>query len=253
MPRFALFLVLGMALLAGAAWAGNSKATALASQAERFFKAQKFQDAAETLLKAYELDPVPLYLHNIGRAYEQLGELELALDYFGKYVNLPPAKTDAAVVKAVLERYPSLAPDAKSEPARKPAAPRPTLEPEQTPGPTEPALESNPPAAPPISRTTLVVISGSIAVAGLGTALGCALGARGDKAAFRDAVTLSDKQKYEASTRTMAAITDVSLLLGVAAAVTTVILFPFPSAPSSPSVSVTPLSGGAMAQMGVSF
>jgi hypothetical protein len=92
-------------------------------------------------------------------------------------------------------------------------------------------------------------------VAALGTSLGFAIGASRAKAGFRQATTLEDKQRLEGETRTLAAVTDVTLLVGLAAATTAVILFPWGGTEPEKrvTVSLVPVEGGAVAGVGGRF
>ena len=71
MTRFALALGLCLATLAAAA---NPKATALAKEADKLYKDNKYREAAQKLEEAYAVDPAPLYLYIIARAYDQAGD-----------------------------------------------------------------------------------------------------------------------------------------------------------------------------------
>lgn len=96
--------------------------------------------------------------------------------------------------------------------------------------------------------------TGGVAIVGLGMALGFGIGANGNREAFRKADTLALKQQHESATRTTAAVADVSLIIGVAAAVATVILYPKGEEPEkSVTVVIAPVAGGGMAGLGVRF
>src|SRR3990167_2971225 len=96
MRRLALLAVMSLATVALCA---NSKASALAKEAYRFYKDNKYKEAAETLRQAYDADPTPLYLYNIARAYDQAGELEQSQEYYRKYVALSSDETQPDLVK----------------------------------------------------------------------------------------------------------------------------------------------------------
>ena len=96
--------------------------------------------------------------------------------------------------------------------------------------------------------------TGGAAIVGLGLALGFGIGSNANREAFRTANTLVLKQQTEVATRTTAAVADVSLIIGVAAAVATVILYPKgDEAEKSVTVVLAPISGGAVAGFGGSF
>src|SRR3954466_10607225 len=93
-----LFLLAALTL-AASAFPANPKASALAKDADRLYKDNKYKEAAEVLRQAYEADPNGLYLYNIARAYDQAGELELSQEYYRKYVALPSEDAQPDLVK----------------------------------------------------------------------------------------------------------------------------------------------------------
>jgi tetratricopeptide (TPR) repeat protein len=271
MRRLALFF----ALLALPALAANPKASQLAKDADRLYKDNKYKEAAETLKQAYDAEPTPLYLYNIARAYDQAGELELSLEHYRKYVGLSSDETQPDLVKKAnlaMDRLRTLVAkgeadkklrdaekqrledDAKKAEARADAeaaeARRQRREFEAKEKARKEAAEQR-----IGTRKLASFITGGVGVAGLGMALGFGLGTLGNREAFRTSTTLPDKQKFEAATRTTAAVADVSLLVGVAAAVTTAILFPWAGDDGGKSVTVVlaPVSGGAVAGLGGHF
>ena len=273
MRRFVLLLALIPAM---SALAANPKATALAKDADRLYKDNRYKDAAETLKQAYDAEPTALYLYNIARAYDQAAELELSLEYYRKYVGLPSDETQPDLVKKAnlaMDRLRTLVArgeadkklrdaekqrleddarkaearaDAEAAEARKQ---RREFEAKEKARREETEKRVN-------GRKLAAYVTGGVAVAGLGLALGFGLAANGNKDAFRKAETLADKQQLEAATRTTAAVSDISLLVGVAAAVATVVIYP--KGPDEPdkavSVAFVPMvGGGAMANVGVTF
>lgn len=50
------------------------------------FKAGQYREALDKLKQVYELDPNPIILYNIGRSYEELGQLAEAADFFQRAV-----------------------------------------------------------------------------------------------------------------------------------------------------------------------
>jgi hypothetical protein len=94
-----------------------------------------------------------------------------------------------------------------------------------------------------------------VGAAGLLSALSFGIASNVNKDAFRSSITLQDKTRLEIETRTTAAVADVSLLVGLAGAVTAVILFPRGGEPEKAvNVVFAPvLGGGAMAGVGGHF
>lgn len=270
MRRLALFF----ALLALPGLAANPKASQLAKDADRLYKDNKYKEAAETLKQAYEAEPAALYLYNIARAYDQAGELELSLEYYRKYVGLSSDETQPDLVKKAnlaMDRLRTLVAkgeadkklrdaekqrledDAKKAEARADAeaaeARRQRREFEAKEKARREAEEQK-----MSTRKLGALIAGGVGVAGLGLALGFGIGAASNREAFRNAQTLAEKQRLEAATRTTAAVADISLLVGVAGAVTAVILFPRGGEPEkSVTVVLAPVTGGGVVGVGGHF
>ncbi len=270
MRRLALLL----ALCVTPALAANPKATALANDANRLYKDNKYKEAAQTLQQAYDAEPTALYLYNIARAYDQAAELELSMDYYRKYVGSPSDQTQPDLVKKAnlaMDRLRTLV--ARGEADKKVRdAEKTRLEADAQKAEARADAEASEArrqrrefeAKEKVrkeaedkrinGRKLASFITGGAAVAGLGLALGFGIGSEGNRDAFRKAETLADKQRLEAATRTTAAVADVSLVVGIAAAVATVILFPKDGdAEKSISVVLAPMTGGAVASVGGTF
>ena len=66
-----------------------------------YYDRLQYKLAAREFLESYRLSPRPELLYNIARAYEKLGDLGLALDFYGRY--LPAARAiDAREVQATM-------------------------------------------------------------------------------------------------------------------------------------------------------
>lgn len=64
-----------------------------------YYEAGQYKEAIEEFEKAYRLDPKPLLLYNIAQAYEKMGKLKKAVDYFNQFIDKDTRKTDTASVK----------------------------------------------------------------------------------------------------------------------------------------------------------
>jgi tetratricopeptide (TPR) repeat protein len=267
-------LALFLALTATAALAANPKASALAKDADRLYKDNKYREAAEMLKQAFDADPNGLYLYNIARAYDQAAELELSQEYYRKYVALPSEETQPDLVKKAnlaMDRIRTLIArdsagkqvsdaekrrlegDAKKAEARADAEAAEARKQRQEFAEKERIRKETENKQVNV-RKLAAYITGGAAIVGLGMALGFGVGANNNRETFRKADTLALKQQYEAATRTAAGVADVSLLIGLAAGVTAVILYPRGDEPEkSVSVAFTPVPGGGMASMGVTF
>ncbi|MGV3619441.1 MAG: tetratricopeptide repeat protein [Archangium sp.] len=271
MHRLAFLVAL---MCATVAYSANPKASALAKDADRLYKDNKYKEAAEKLREAYDIEPSGLYLYNIARAYDQAGELETALEYYRGYVGLDAADTQPDLIKKAnlaMDRLRTLVAraeaakqvndaeksrlqsdaakaearaDAEAAEARKQ---RQEFEEKEKQRKAQEAQTVN-------VRKIAAYGTGGLAIAGLGTALGCGIASVVNREAFRTAPDLEAKQAREAETRTTAAIADISLLVGIAAGVTAVILYPKGEPPAGAvKVVVTPINGGGFASVGASF
>ncbi len=66
-----------------------SEADALSAEAVAAFKAKDFDTAIAKFQAAYDIDPQPNYKFNIGRVYEEKGDLENAVKYYQEFVQSP--------------------------------------------------------------------------------------------------------------------------------------------------------------------
>src|SRR4051812_6291443 len=96
-PPMRRLATLAMVTLAFCAQAASPKATQLAKDGDRLYKEGKYREAADALKQAYEVDKNPVLLFNIARAYDQAGDLQIALDTYREYISLPD--TDPQLVK----------------------------------------------------------------------------------------------------------------------------------------------------------
>lgn len=271
MRRLALLVALTCAT---AGYSANPKASALAKEADRLYKDNKYKEAAETLRQAYDTEPSSLYLYNIARAYDQAGELESALEYYRTYVGLPAEDTQPDLLKKAnlaMDRLRTLVArgeadkqvrdaekarlqddakkaearaDAEADEARKQ---RREFESKERERKSKEAETVN-------VRKLAAYATGGLGAAGLASALTFSIASAVNRDAFRRADTLADKQRLETETRTTAAVTDISLLVGIAAGVTAVILYPKgDEPPRAVNVVIAPISGGAFASVGASF
>ena len=67
----------------------SERIQALSIQGAEHFSAGDFQRAADSFEQAYDLEPIPNLLFNIGRCYEQLEEWEKAKDNFQRFLGAP--------------------------------------------------------------------------------------------------------------------------------------------------------------------
>ncbi len=67
----------------------------LRQQAIDHFQAKDYEGAANYFKRAYAIDPNPNYLFNIGRVYEEAGELEESVSYYERFIQEPGADLDS--------------------------------------------------------------------------------------------------------------------------------------------------------------
>src|SRR5262245_55119117 len=59
-----------------------TKARELFKKSEESYRAGRFQEAVDLLTEAYQLDPNPVLLYNLARAYEGLGDTPKAIESY---------------------------------------------------------------------------------------------------------------------------------------------------------------------------
>ncbi len=69
----------------------------------------RFLEAAEEFQRAYERQPFGAFLYNVAVAYERHGSHDRAADFFSRYLEREPNASDAAEVRARIERERTLA------------------------------------------------------------------------------------------------------------------------------------------------
>ena len=81
---------------AGAASDNARPGRARFEMAETKFNLGRFEEAAVDYQAAYEAEPLPAFLFNIGQCYRNLGNYERAQFYFRRYVQLDPRSPNRA-------------------------------------------------------------------------------------------------------------------------------------------------------------
>lgn len=258
------FLFLAALFVSLPAFAANPKASALAKESQRLYDAGKYLEAADLLRQAYDAEPSALYLYNIGRAYDQGGELETAIEYYREYVGLPSESTEPDTVKKAnlhMDRIRTLL--AKSaaqkqmqdaekqklqDDAQRLEAETERLRKERKEAEARDRAAREKAAGETNGKKLAALAIGGVGVAALATSLGTAIAAAVNRGEYAKATTLVDKQRLQGETQRTAAACDISLLVGLAASVTAVILYPKGDEPK-PSVNVVlgPTAGGAFA------
>lgn len=66
------------------------------------FKAKRYADAIREFNKAYRVDPNPVLVFNMARAFEELQEYDSAIEYYKRYLEMAPESEDSASVAETL-------------------------------------------------------------------------------------------------------------------------------------------------------
>lgn len=225
----------------------KDKATELSDQAIAKFQAKDYQGAVDLFNQAYEIDPNPNYLFNIGRVYEEAGDLEKAVEFYAKFVKQPGVDLDSrevaldrlkvlrAIVEETAEKKPPEEP--KDKPEDKPATDQPP--------PPDPELEQA-----KRKKKTLRVAGFAVLGVGAGALIGGAVAGGLAQSDFNRAepgpdVTPADSQDLLAGAKTKALAADVLFGVGGALVLTGVILVAvgFTKPKTSSRVALTPSFG----------
>lgn len=223
-------------------------------RAKELYQAGKYEGAIAELDVARALDPKAKDLViNLAIVHEKLGHYDEAIEHLRTYLEMedvtPAERTKADAMITRIEGAKSATPPTTIHP------PAPTVEP-PSPAPRPPPTAVDPPRG---RLDALTIVVGSVAAIGLG--LGAGLGAyalstrpRDGFVTGRDGTYAALQQKTE-SARSAAVIADVSLGVGLVAALATGVLYfgrtKDPTAPTTGSagarVSVAPApAGGAL-------
>lgn len=269
---FALSMVLLLAPPTAQAQRGSRSATALIKDGERFYKAGKYREAAEALKKAHALAPHPRLIFNIAVALENGGELREALSYYQEYVN-SPEDTDPGLLRrsarsidklrVLLEKEAQQKAQAEAERKRleeeaEAARKRAEAEREATRRAQELALQQQRAdyerRVASYQRTKIAAFAfGGAAVAGVGAGVLFGLQAKSARTTFDEATSLEAKRAAASDTKSKALLADIGYGVGLASALTAIILYPKEGPPVEGEVRMTVAPRGAGAGVEVSF
>lgn len=102
-------------LAARAAEGAESPAKAAYLSGVEFFRQKKFADAIREFNKAYRLDPNPILVFNMARAFEELKQYDSAIEYYKKYLQMAPDAPDRAKVEDSLRALEILQKEASAQ------------------------------------------------------------------------------------------------------------------------------------------
>lgn len=176
---------------------GESDVQALLRRAVGLFDAKHFDEAIALFEEAYAIHPEANYLFNIGRVYEEKGDLEAALTYYERFVAHPEAAPEAKrMTEKRLEQLRAKLPPPSPPPLQGmeplPEPPPPTVDPTTS---STVAFTDTPPSTPP-PRGNLRLRIGGYSVLGGGAAI-LAIGAGFAGAALAQHRRLDDLSTLE--------------------------------------------------------
>lgn len=251
---------------------GARNTTSLIREGERLYQAGKYKEAAEALKKAHEASPNPKLIYNIAVALENAGELREALSYYQQYVGNTEG-TDPTLLKrsargidrlqVLIKKEEQALASADTERQKLQAeaeASRRRAEEEQQ--AARRAEEENrrqqqaeyARALKSYKRQRIAAFAvGGVAVAGVGAGVLFGMQARDAREQFDAASRLEDKQARADDTKSKALLADLGFGVGLAGAITAIILYPKEGPPVEGEVRMTLAPRGAGAGMEVSF
>src|SRR5687767_9910106 len=77
----------------------QSQAADLFKKSVDAYRRGAFKEAIDLLNEAYALDPQPVLLYNLARAHEGLGDLDLAISTYEKYLQQEPNAPDKGAIE----------------------------------------------------------------------------------------------------------------------------------------------------------
>lgn len=217
--------------------ASEKEVEALNNAAVEKFQAKEYDEAARLFEEAYSINPEPNYLFNIGRIYEESGDLPQAVEYYERFMNEPAVELEAREI--ALERVRVLKEIIRENEAEE-AAKNPPPPVEEDPDPL--GKDDDKKKQPPMRIGGIVLLSVGAVVLGAGAGFGAA--ASGNSNALDDLNTLETRDSEIEKGRRNAIVADSMFIAGGALALTGVILI---------AVSFTKRGSGSRAALSPTF
>lgn len=214
------------------------RAKDLFKQSEKSYREGRVEEAVGFLKEAYALDPRPVILYNLARAYEALGNVKDAIDAYKRYLDADPKAPDRGGLEqriGSLERQQR----EKEELERKRATPLPA---------TSASAQPTAPPPPPPKRASPVpwVVAGlGLAGVGAGLALGATAKSKHDAASAENGGLAASELQSSANSLALGA--NIALIAGgviAGAGVVWGIVDLSQSGPSRPKVQARLAPGG---------
>lgn len=200
-----------------AAQAPAEQVETLAAKAKAHYKAGRFNDAISVYLEAYQVSPAAGLLYNVAHIYDRkLDELDLALQFYRRYVGDPTASPEG-VRKANL-RIQELKAEKKKREVAAMARPKPPVAQPPPPVVTKPIR----PTSNKQKTAGWVAIGVGVAAAGAGAVFG--IQAQGSADDFDSANDLTTKKNARDDGQSQALLADILYGVGAVSAITGVVL-----------------------------
>ncbi|MCP3103579.1 hypothetical protein LZ198_32315 [Myxococcus sp. K15C18031901] len=245
---------------------------ALIKEGERLYQAGKFRESADVLKKAHEAQPNPRLIFNIAVALENAGDLREALSWYQQYVGATEG-TDPTLLKrsarsidklrllldketqaqasadAEKQKLQEEAEVAKKRADEEQLATRRAEEENQRQKKAEfdRALKSYK------TQRIAAFAVGGVGVLGVGAGILFGMQAKDSRDKFDAATTLETKQSFSDDTKSKALLADIGFGVGLAGAITAIILYPKDGPPVEGEVRMTLAPRGVGAGAEVSF
>jgi tetratricopeptide (TPR) repeat protein len=190
----------------------QAEADALSDAAVERFEAKDYDGAVDLFTQAHEIDPQPNYLFNIGRVYEEKGDLKNAVKYYQRFlgesgVDLESRQAATERLKVLREALREL--EGEPEPEPEPA-PEPSMDPTDDGTPRDTGPDDGRKRKLRIAGYSLLGVGGAALVAG-GVVGGIALGTSN---AAEDAPFVDETQRERDKAKTQANTADGLFIAG---------------------------------------
>lgn len=201
----------------------KQKADALSDEAVAKFGAKDYDGAVALFEQAYELDPQANYLFNIGRVYEEKGDLAGSVEYYERFVQAEGVDLESRQIaterlKVLRDALEQLEKDEEPEPQPQPVAPT-----EPVAQPDEPIADDGPTDRKKklrIAGYSLMGVGGAALIVG-GVFGGLAVGSTNDA---DSAEFVDDALRKRDDAKTQAAVADAMFITGGVLAATGLVL-----------------------------
>lgn len=219
-----------------------------AAEAREAYQAQDFEQAVALYLEAWRLAPAGAILYNIAHIYDRkLKELDLAIEFYRRYIASPDADPAAAAraTRRIRELKAEKAAREEAELERMRARREPAPQPEPTPARADTVRAPVETTDPGADQRLMGWIGVGVGAAMLATAGGLGVAAQSRADDFGASVSLDQKKSFRDEGETFALTADVLYAVGGVAAVTGVVLLLTAPEEEPASLGFGPTSDGA--------